>query len=253
MVKADKNWESGSSLVARQIGSDIITGVYSEGEKLPLEAQLSEKYEVSRNTLREAMRLLAAKNLVEIAPRRGTSVLSREQWNVLDRDLLEWSADHFMHDRRFMEELVRARCMVEPAAAKEAARGATDAQIATLWDSYTNMVAQAEAVDTSASLEADLAFHIAVSEASNNRFIKSIGRSIIHAMRLNFRALFTVPYNFVGNLENHRLVAEKIAARDPLAAEAAMLRLLNQSEGDTIRLFEPDPITSTEGPSSTND
>ncbi|SFT86116.1 FadR/GntR family transcriptional regulator [Sedimentitalea nanhaiensis] len=237
----DSCWKSGSARVAESIGSAIVNGTYPVGEKLPLEADLARQHGASRNTLREAMRLLAAKNLIEIAPRRGTVVRPRGAWNILDRDVLAWSASQFRNDPSFMEELVRIRFAIEPAAAQEAARNATDAEIAVIRSTFEDMARLVDQQDEPDCLEADLAFHVAVAEATHNRFLKSVAYSIVHAMRLNFQRLFEVPHNFAGNLENHRLVMDAIAMRDPKEAFDASLRLLERSHDDTRRLFESPP------------
>ncbi|WP_424987084.1 FadR/GntR family transcriptional regulator [Microbulbifer sp. S227A] len=248
-IPDDTRWKSGSEQVAERIGSAIVNGAYSEGAKLPLEAELAQQHGASRNTVREAMRLLAAKNLIEIAPRRGTVVRPREVWNILDRDVLAWSASQFREDPNFMEELVRMRLAIEPAAAREAARLASDDEIAAIRASYETMAAL---VDHPGSLEADLAFHVAVADATHNRFLRSVAHSIIHAMRLNFQRLFEVPNNYAGNLENHRLVMEAIAARNPQDAYAASLRLLERSHDDTRRLFDAPLEPDTHTPSDMN-
>jgi DNA-binding FadR family transcriptional regulator len=237
-VKSVTGWTSGSVQVARQIGSAIVDGTYRVSERLPLEAELSSQYGVSRNTIREAVRLLAAKMLVEVAPRRGTVVLPRTQWNILDREVLEWSASVFRNDPTFMREISRARYIVEPAAAEEAARHATPAEIETIREAYRAMVAEAGQPHGDPAIKADLAFHFAIASATHNRFLKFMAHSIIHAIGLNFQVLFTIPDNFANNLENHRLTAEAIAAHDPPAAARAMLRLLDHSEDAMRTLFE---------------
>lgn len=237
----DKRWKSGSAQVAEAIGRAIVHDIYSVGEKLPLEAELAHQYNASRNTLREAMRLLAAKNLVEIAPRRGTVVRQRSAWNVLDRDVLEWSADQLLDDPTFMDEFVRMRFVIEPAAAQEAARNATDAEIETIRTAYETIERLVDHQDLPECLEADLAFHIAVADATGNRFLKSVAHSITYAMRLNFQRLFEAPHNLRDNLENHRLVMEAIANRDPQAAHTAALELLSQAHAATRNLFDGPP------------
>lgn len=234
-------WKSGSAQVAEGIGKAIIDGTYAVGEKLPLEAELAQQYNASRNTLREAMRLLAAKNLVEIAPRRGTVVRQRSAWNVLDADVLEWSADQLLNDPTFMEEFVRMRFVIEPAAAQEAARNATDAEIATIRSAYETIERLIDHQDLPECLEADLAFHIAVADATGNRFLKSVAHSITYAMRLNFQRLFEAPHNLKDNLENHRLVMEAIANRDPFEAHSAALELLAKAHAATRNLFDDPP------------
>lgn len=230
-------WRSGAFTTAEAIGQAIVAGEFPEGVKLPLEAELASRFVVSRNTLREAMKLLAAKSMVAIAPRRGTVVLPRVEWNVLDPDVIDWFGPLFRSDSQFMEELVKTRQTIEPAAALEAARTATPKQVNAIAEACRGMETLRESGSTVAQVEADVAFHLSVADAANNRFIQSIIRSIIHAVRANFQALIEAPGNFEGNLANHRLVYEAVAAHDPEGARAAMERLLEQSLSDTKQLF----------------
>jgi len=235
---ADIAWISGSEQIAARVGRAIVAGDPAPGERLPREAELAIAHGVSRNTVREAMRLLMAKGLVEIVPRRGTAVRPRKFWNVLDGDLLRWCAEDLRHDAGFLRELVVARRMVEPMAARQAALSATDVQRALLVDAQRRLAAALDA-DLTEMLDSDLAFHIAIADASNNRFVRATGRAIGYALQLGFEALLTEPGNLPGNLANHADVIERIVARDAIGAEQAMHRLLDQSETDTGRLPSP--------------
>ena len=235
--RVGSQWRSGAFITAEAIGQAIVEGEFSEGERLPLEAELASRFAVSRNTLREAMKLLAAKSMVAIAPRRGTVVLPRAEWNVLDPDVIDWFGALFRADSAFMEELVQTRQTIEPAAAFEAARSAAPSQVKAIAAAYRDMEEQRGSGSTAEQVRVDVAFHLSVADAANNRFIQSIIRSIIHAVRANFEALIEQPGNFEGNLKNHRLVYEAIAAHDPDQARFAMERLLEQSLTDTKELF----------------
>ncbi len=240
MTTTQQPWVSGSHAAARAIGTAIISGEFAEGERLPLEAELAATFQVSRNTLREAMRLLVAKGMVEIAPRRGSVVLPRERWNALDVELIEWATGPAGVDPAFMREILRVREMVEPFAAADAATNATEAQVAEIAAIVARMDAMADAEDHPASVEADLQFHLSVADATGNRFIACIARAIMQALRANFDALIAVPGNFRRNIPNHRAVAERIAARDPKGARLAMQQVLSQAESDTDLLFAPE-------------
>ncbi|MBN7755257.1 FadR family transcriptional regulator [Nitratireductor aquimarinus] len=235
--RSTAQWRSGAFITAEAIGQAIVEGEFSEGERLPLEAELASRFSVSRNTLREAMKLLAAKSMVAIAPRRGTVVLPRAEWNVLDPDVIDWFGALFRADPQFLEELARTRQTIEPAAAYEAARSADPEQVNAIAEAYRGMEELRGSDNAADQVTVDVAFHLAVADAGNNRFIQSIIRSIIHAVRANFEALLEQPGNFEGNLKNHRLVYEAIAAHDPDRARASMERLLEQSLSDTKELF----------------
>ncbi|WEX10983.1 FadR/GntR family transcriptional regulator [Chelativorans sp. AA-79] len=229
------NWQSRTAHAAAAIGKAIVTGQFPEGAGLPREPELAAAFGVSRNTLREAMKALAAKSLVEIAPRRGTVVLPSVRWNVLDPDVLDWSGGGLNRDARFMQELLTTRQAVEPMAAAEAALRATRMQRQAVARAWEAMASLADSMDIPAKIEIDLAFHVAIADASNNRFLISIMGSITHALRENLRMLNDEGGNYEGNLANHRLVSEAIARGDAEAARAAMNSLVAQARADTSR------------------
>ena len=79
--------------VIEGVGRAIVGGTYAPGALVPKEAELTEEYGVSRTSVREAMRVLAAKGLVDIRQKIGTRVRRTEQWNVFDADILRWYSD----------------------------------------------------------------------------------------------------------------------------------------------------------------
>ena len=234
---ATSSWKSGAAHAAASLGSSIIGGEFGEGTRLPLEAELASRLDVSRNTLREAMKLLEAKALVRIAPRRGTVVEKRSHWNLLDPEVLEWSSSLTVVNPDFLRELAQARHAIEPAAAAEVARSGADAEIGTIAAAYRAMADLPAGADIDAKVEADVRFHLAVADASNNRFLRSIMRSIMHAVRVNFAVLIAERGNYEGNLANHRRVLEAITRRDPDAARLAMEAVLDTSRANAERLF----------------
>src|SRR4051794_38338827 len=77
--------------MARDLGIKIVSGQYRPGESLPGEIASSQQHQVSRNAYREAVRILAAKGLVESRQKAGTLVTDRSRWNLLDPDVLNWT------------------------------------------------------------------------------------------------------------------------------------------------------------------
>src|SRR5919201_6550518 len=76
--------------LVRRLGLRIVRGDLLPGEALPAEDVLASDFAVSRNVVREAIKALAAKGLVKGRPRTGTQILPRQQWNLIDDDVLEW-------------------------------------------------------------------------------------------------------------------------------------------------------------------
>ncbi|RVT81551.1 FadR family transcriptional regulator [Rhodobacteraceae bacterium CCMM004] len=233
---SEDNWTSRSHRTAVRIGTAILAGEHPPGAPLHKEADLAAELDVSRNTLREAMKILASKSLVEVSPRRGTTVLPRERWNVLDPDVLDWSTTGLRDGSDLLEELLDTRAVIEPAAAEGAARHGTPADKARIRAAWEVMQSYADSDDIPAKVAVDLDWHIAVASASHNRFLVSIMGSIAHVLGEHLRHLNDREGNYEGNLANHRRVTEAIEASDAATARATMVLLVAQARSDTRRL-----------------
>ena len=91
------------------VGKRIASGEYSEGETLPVEQQLADSLGVGRNALREAIKVLSGKGLISTAPRSGTKIRPRDEWNMLDPDVLSWHADPETATLEFLLALLEIR------------------------------------------------------------------------------------------------------------------------------------------------
>lgn len=203
------------------VGKAIVVGAY-DANPFPTEADLAKQYEVSRSVTREAVKMLTAKGLLVARPRKGTSVQPARAWNLFDPDVLRW-----MLERKFSLDLLRQfnelRIAIEPMAAALAAEAADAGGIAAIEAGYQRMVA-AEAGDDD-PLEADIAFHIAVLEASANPFYAQFRDVVQTALRTSIR--FTNRFKGrTASLPQHRAVLTAIEARDGEAASAAMQALI---------------------------
>src|SRR5207247_3167418 len=114
--------------VVHDLGLRIVQGELEAGESLPTEEELSSELTASRTVLREAIKVLAAKRLVESRPKTGTRVRQRAEWNLLDPDVLAWQLEAGP-DRRFLEDTLELRGLIEPAAARLAAVRANEGEI----------------------------------------------------------------------------------------------------------------------------
>ena len=114
------------------LGFRMAAGEYQEGEVLPVEQVLADSLEVCRNALREAVKVLSGKGLISTAPRSGTKVRPRGEWNMLDPDVLRWHSDPDIATEKFMLDLIEMRGIIEPKAAELAAVRATKEDIATI-------------------------------------------------------------------------------------------------------------------------
>jgi len=203
------------------LGKEIVTGGYND-RPFPTEAELARQHDVSRSVTREAVKMLTAKGLLTARPRKGTSVQPASDWNLFDPDVLRW-----LLDRKFSLLLLRQfselRIAVEPAAAALAARAGDPDRIAAIAAGYERMVA-AEVGDDD-PLEADIAFHIAILEASANPFYAQFRDVVTTALRTSIR--FTNRFKGrTASLPQHYDVLEAIERNDPEAARAGMVALI---------------------------
>src|SRR5262245_10667008 len=120
--------------MTRQVALGIIRGEIGQGE-LSTEGDLCQHFQVSRTVLREAVKVLVAKGLIELRPKTGMHVRPRSDWNLVDPDLLRWLCEAGV-DEPFVRDLCEVRSIVEPAAAELAASRAPTEQIELLlqWD-----------------------------------------------------------------------------------------------------------------------
>ena len=171
--------------------------------------------------VREAVKTLAAKGLLEARPRIGTRVLEPTHWNLLDLDVLGWRYAT-MPRTQFFRELFEIRRMIEPNAAALAAERATDEEIAALDAAYAAMQAADHSSD--AAIDADLRFHRAVLACSHNELLVQMGGVIAVGLLVSFRIS---SHSYGHSLSKHGDVLEAIRRHAPDEARAAMERLLS--------------------------
>lgn len=216
--------------VVHELGRLIVSGELKAGESLPREELLAEQMSVSRTALREAMKVLSAKGLIESRQKTGTRVRDPMYWNQLDADVLGWRCASMPTDS-FVEKLVEMREIIEPAAAAAAARRRTPQQLVALKEAYQAMAA---AADLDGWAEADLAFHKCLLQAANNELMSSLFSVIETALDTYFRLSARNASNFNVALPQHLKVYEAVQRKQPEVARQAMIKMVNDSR-DNIR------------------
>lgn len=220
--------------VAHEIGARILKGDLAPGDVLPNEANLSAELNVSRTALREAIKVLAAKGLVESRPKTGTRVRPREVWNLLDPDILSWQFSSGP-DAAVMRHLFEIREIVEPAAAALAAARGNREEIARMAVAYEDMVAAGD--DIEAGIEPDLRFHQSILAATENELLRSLGSMIETALAAGFKASRSLDTVLRNSLPLHKKVMEAISEGDGDTARDTMQILLNEARDGVIGLF----------------
>jgi len=202
------------------LGSRIVGGVHAPGETLPNEAELCRELGASRSVVREAVKSLASKGLLEPRTRIGTRVLPPTHWNLLDIDVLGWRYAS-MPRTQFFRELFELRRMIEPNAAALAAERATDTDFESITQAHRDM--QVAELGSDAAIDADIRFHRAILAAGHNDLLLQMGPVIAAGLQVSFRIS---DRSFPEMLAQHADVAEAVRQRAPAEARDAMERLL---------------------------
>ena len=216
--------------VVREIALRILSGAVKPGRTLPTEAELQAEFGISRGALREAIRVLSAKGLVDVRPRTGTAVREPASWSRLDPDVLEWSLA-IAPDLEFVRSLLEARRLFEPAAAEFAALRASAQDVGRMEAAYLRMES-ALPHDIDACCEADVAFHAAVLRASHNVVLQQLVGTMGAALGNVFRLSTQLAASHEKALSAHAVVLDCIRLRDAAGAKAAMLGLLQVASED---------------------
>jgi GntR family galactonate operon transcriptional repressor len=209
--------------VVHAIGRKILGGELPPGALLPAEPELG----ASRTVLREAIKVLAAKGLVEARPKIGTRVRPRDAWNLLDPDVLAWQ-QRGAGSPSLLRTLTEVRRIIEPAAAELAASRADAGDLAALGEALAGMerTAQARNGNVEPFVQADMRFHLAILHACRNELLEQMSRVVYSALLVSFRATSSLPGRARGSLPGHRAIFDAIRARDPRGAAAAMRHLV---------------------------
>ena len=212
------------------LAREVLGGDLAPGDPLPNEDHLAARFEVSRSSIREAVKTLAAKGLIESRQRVGARIRPRADWHMLDPDLLAWHPD-IRRDRALVTSLLEARRIIEPAAAELAADRATEAELDRIGEAFAAM-AEAAPHDLEACCDADMEFHGGIIAAGRNLVLQGLIATIAAAMRASFRATNSVSEDQARSLACHRAVLDALRRRDAPDARAAMLDVLALTEHD---------------------
>ena len=216
--------------IARKLGLAILAGSLPPGRVLDGEIASSEHFAVSRTAYREAVRILAAKGLLDARPKAGTRVNPRERWHLLDPDVLEWMFDSDPQPE-LLDSLFELRMLVESAAAGFAASRRSDADLTAMRSALEGMARHTLAAE--AGQRADLDFHAALLAATRNPFIVSMTEGVNAAIRTT--TVFKQRRQPLRRdpLPEHLAVFEAIAARNATRARSAMSQLIRLARTDT--------------------
>ena len=212
--------------VSERIMEMIRSEEYPAGARLPSEQQLAQRFEVSRNTVRGAIRSLTIFGLLRSINGSGTFVSERANV-ILEAQAL---ASIMAHPDALLE-LVQARCVLEPQLAAMAARAASREEIDRLFEIVERMRG---IEDHTAQINIGFSFHLELARMAHNRVLLGFYTSSAKQLR-DMRLLgFPVPHDYARSTEDHLRIAEAIASRDPDLSQFQMrhhITLCYQSVG----------------------
>jgi GntR family transcriptional repressor for pyruvate dehydrogenase complex len=221
--------------IVQQIEESILKGERKEGSQLPAERDLAKQFGVSRTAVREAIKALQEKGLVDAFPGRGTFVTngtSNSMRRSLDRIIKSGDPDGWAY-------LVEVRCILEPEIAALAAVRATAQDLAAMREAYDVM--DNAGCDPDAYIEADLDFHLALAEAAANPIVLSLIDSIVGLLREQRLSMFRIEGGPERGQYHHKRILQAIEGCDPRGARAAMQAHLGQVRDDSHHT--PDVVT----------
>ena len=218
--------------VARDLGIRIVTGALQPGELLDGEIAASEQFKVSRTAYREAIRILAAKGLVHSRPKIGTQVAARNDWHLLDPDVLGWMFAVEEPEPALIESLFELRRIVEPDAARLAAMRRTPEQLERMRVGLAGVAEHTFATEEGRACDHE--FHAALLEASHNDFVISLAHGVATAIQLTTAFKQDRLPAALDALPGHLDVFHAIEAQDTQRAHDAMARLVDTGLTDTM-------------------
>ncbi|MDE0783682.1 MAG: FadR/GntR family transcriptional regulator [Planktomarina sp.] len=216
--------------VAQIIGRRIVVNGLIPGATLPREQELCDIVGVSRTVLREAVKTLVEKGLIETRQKAGTLVSPRSNWNLFDKDVLRWLFEHGV-DEDFKMSLVELRSAIEPSVVKLAARKAGDSDLKKMEKA---LILMEEATTPEAYLNADVTFHMSMFHACKNEFLIQFRTVIKQILKGSFQVQQTAVIESDSGKKLHRALYEKIASGDVEGAEITMKYIIQKAEEELV-------------------
>jgi DNA-binding FadR family transcriptional regulator len=222
------------------LGRDIAGGVWKPDETLPTEPEIAHRLGAGRNAVREAVKILAAKGLLRTERRAGTIVRPEFCWNLLDSEVLSWMLAAPNRDH-LLDELAELRSIIEPTVAALAATHASAMETLQICDAYDQM--EKLSAETQKAIEADIAFHELLFEATHNRLLVALVPAFSLLLRTNFEISVRAGKETSKNLKEHRQIADAVSRRDPDAAQRATRKLLGKNTADLSEMIKKERRT----------
>ena len=213
--------------IVQQIEESIVSGTLKTGDQLPAERDLAQRFGVSRTAVREAVKALREKGLVEAFSGRGTFIT--DATNQAVRQSLDLMVK--IGQPEGSSYLAEVRAILEPEIAGLAANRIQESELATMREAVATM--DRSGSDPDAYIEADLDFHLALAEGADNPLILSLLDSIVGLLREQRLRIFKVPGGPERGQIYHKRILDAVERRDAQAAREAMRAHLGQVSKDS--------------------
>ncbi|HKU29794.1 FadR/GntR family transcriptional regulator [Arthrobacter sp. NyZ413] len=217
-------------LVADELLDRIVAGEFPPGTVVPGELELSAKHEVSRMTVREAMKTLEAQRILSVERGRGTFVNPLSRWASLEAVLR--AASEGKNDGAVAVQLIELRRMLETGACELAASRVSPEDIEQLRVHVSAMQDAHDSNDVTAFVEADLAFHDVILHASGNVFVAVLFEPLHRVLETRRTQTSQIPDIQKHAIAHHRDILEALEARDTRRARLAMDAHMQQTLDD---------------------
>ncbi len=213
----------------------IVSGELAPGSLLPTEPEMSARFGVSRSVVREALRVLGAKGLIDVRHGSGTRVTTPDRWDTLDPLILlalrkRGASAAVLHD------LLEARTIVECEVAALAAERAKPEERTALQAALVTM--RESLHDPARFVAGDSAFHLTLLRAARNRVLERMTQPMHELLSYAQALTDAIPGVLTRALAEHETIADAVERRDPEAARNAMRVHLAQTQRDIIALTE---------------
>ncbi|MBS1210449.1 MAG: dgoR [Proteobacteria bacterium] len=208
-------------------GKQIAQGHYAPGTALPSEADLCVQFDTSRNVIREVIKVLATKKLIDAQRHRGLFVMPQDQWNYLDADVLAWVLEKGANPD-LIYSLIEVRGLIEPMISRWAAERATAIDLVAIEANYNEMDSNRN--DLPKFNEADIRFHKAILMATHNVVIQQLADAISALQRAIFdRTILADHAHMELTMQEHADLFDAIRRKNPEAAEKACLGMVGRT------------------------
>ncbi|WP_404426110.1 FadR/GntR family transcriptional regulator [Thalassospira australica] len=212
----------------------LTSGRYPVGTILPNEAEIGDELGISRTVVREAVRTLVAKGMLQVRRKTGTIVRPLSDWSLFDPEVLAWRF-RYSRDPLFVEDMARFRAAIETIAVEICASN-PDFDAGVLYDCCDAMEAALEGRGD--WFAPDLAFHRHLLEGTGNQFILHMLPMLDNFFDAMLSPEVLLPENMRITLPYHRAIADAIAAGDPVRSRKEMLQLVQKGREDILARLE---------------